>query len=266
MTVPSFQNNIVEKLARILVNSATHAELTDLFEQHGFNAPANGPKWHRILEAFRIRQDQDKCGNNIAKFIHILMDPVRFTNNRDQFETLCYDLNKVLAFTGLQLGENGKLRPVSKASTLTEAQDSANRLKSNLLKRKIHHDVLRYCKPELLQDNYFHAVLEATKSVAEKIRAKSGLTSDGADLVMKAFSGNKPLLAINRLETETELSEQRGFCNLLVGMFGLFRNVTAHAPKLTWTVTEEDALDLLSLVSYAHRRLDSAFCTRYSIP
>jgi uncharacterized protein (TIGR02391 family) len=42
------------------------------------------------------------------------------------------------------------------------------------------HDVLRYCKEELVVDNYFHAVFEATKSVAEKVRSKTGLTTDGA--------------------------------------------------------------------------------------
>ena len=42
------------------------------------------------------------------------------------------------------------------------------------------------------------------------------------------------------------------------GVFGVFRNVTAHAPKIIWPIGEQDALDLLSLVSYVHRRLDAA--------
>jgi uncharacterized protein (TIGR02391 family) len=60
------------------------------------------------------------------------------------------------------------------------------------------------------------------------------------------------------LRTETEQSEQKGFANLVRGMFGTFRNVTAHAPKLRWPIDEQDALDLLSLVSYLHRRIDAA--------
>jgi Protein of unknown function (Hypoth_ymh) len=51
-------------------------------------------------------------------------------------------------------------------------------------------------------------------------------------------------------------SEQKGFANLLKGMFGTFRNPTGHAPKIIWKIEEQDALDLLSLVSYLHRRLD----------
>ena len=67
-----------------------------------------------------------------------------------------------------------------------------------------------------------------------------------------------PFLAFNSLTTDTEKSEQSGVMNLFVGMFGAFRNVTAHGPKVTWNVTEQDALDLMTLASLLHRRLDSA--------
>lgn len=44
-------------------------------------------------------------------------------------------------------------------------------------------------------------------------------------------------------------------------MFGTFRNVTAHAPRVSWVITEEDALDLLTIASLLHRRLDKAIRT-----
>ncbi|MET0502147.1 MAG: TIGR02391 family protein [Candidatus Binatia bacterium] len=68
-------------------------------------------------------------------------------------------------------------------------------------------------------------------------------------------------ISSNSLRTETHKSEQRGLMNLFVGMFGTFRNVMAHGEKLTWDVTEQDALDLLTLVSMLHRRLDASFGT-----
>jgi hypothetical protein len=43
--------------------------------------------------------------------------------------------------------------------------------------------------------------------------------------------------------------------------FGAFRNTTAHAPKIYWNVTEQDALDILTTISLIHRRLDSAVPT-----
>ncbi len=111
---------------------------------------------------------------------------------------------------GLAVEETGNLVSVEKAQTLTEAQRRANELRTDLKLRKVHPDVLRFCKEELLKDDYFHAVLEATKSVAEKLRTRTGLTDDGATLVDRTLSGELPLLAINFLKTDSERSEQRG--------------------------------------------------------
>jgi len=67
-----------------------------------------------------------------------------------------------------------------------------------------------------------------------------------------------PKLALSKLETESQKSEQSGFMNLLKGIFGMFRNTTAHAPKIIWNIDENDALDILSLISLVHRRLDNS--------
>jgi uncharacterized protein (TIGR02391 family) len=45
--------------------------------------------------------------------------------------------------------------------------------------------------------------------------------------------------------------------NLVKGLFGMFRNTTAHTPKIKWQIEEQDALDILSMTSLIHRRLDS---------
>jgi uncharacterized protein (TIGR02391 family) len=124
--------------------------------------------------------------------------------------------------------------------------------------------VLRFCNAEILQENYFHAVFEAMKSITAKIRRLSGLTGDGADLVHDAF-GQKygpPLLAINPLLTETQRGEQNGFLNLLKGLYGTIRNPLAHDPKVEWDMSELDALDILTTISLVHRKLDQAYCVR----
>ncbi len=99
------------------------------------------------------------------------------------------------------------------------------------------------------------------KSIAAKIRSLSGLTSDGAALVQQAFGmpkAKQPILAINSLLTETDQGEQRGFAHLLIGLFGTIRNPTAHNPKIEWDMAEQDALDILTLASLIHRKLDVA--------
>jgi uncharacterized protein (TIGR02391 family) len=125
-----------------------------------------------------------------------------------------------------------------------------------------HAEVLRYCEEELLRKSLFHAVFQATKGVSERLRQMSGLTSDGAELVDQCFGARsgQPLLQINGYRTDSETSEQRGFANLLKGLFGTFRNPPAHTPRATagWALTEPDALDLFSTLSLVHRRLDTA--------
>ena len=38
----------------------------------------------------------------------------------------------------------------------------------------------------------------------------------------------------------------------------MFRNPEAHEPKISWNITEQDALEILAMISYCHRRLDNA--------
>ena len=66
------------------------------------------------------------------------------------------------------------------------------------------------------------------------------------------------MIAINHWQTEPERGEQRGFANLVKGAFGMFRNPTAHAARIQWDMSQEDAEDLLSMASLIHRRLDAS--------
>jgi hypothetical protein len=86
--------------------------------------------------------------------------------------------------------------------------------------------VLAFCRAELLQQNYLHAVL--------------------------------PQVRFNALATEWERSEQTGIATLMKGLFNTFRNPAAHAPRVAWATSCSDALDMLTLASMLHRRLDKA--------
>ena len=151
-------------------------------------------------------------------FINRAMNPVQYTADQDLFASRRDELNVVLAFCGMTVAENGRVRRAPVAQNLADAMERARRLHGALANRKVHEDVLKFCKAELLGENYFQAVFEAMQSIASKIRALSGLRSDGADLVQEAFALGKtksPVLAINNLSTETDEGEQQGFVNLV---------------------------------------------------
>jgi uncharacterized protein (TIGR02391 family) len=214
-------------------------------------------KWKRLYNAFVTYQNQSRNSNNILTFISLAVAPARFIGNSEGFEYFREQLNMRLSFIGLQYNENGKFSPVNITTTISEAEQKANHLKLKLEQRNAHSKIFEYCKAELLAENYFHTVFEAAKSVADRIRQITGLTEDGALLIDKAFPLSNPLIKINSLSNETEESEHKGFANLMRGVFGMFRNTLAHTPKITWSISEEDALDILSTISLIHRKLDN---------
>ena len=219
-------------------------------------------KWKRLHNAFVERQNTSHNRRAILEFIRQTMKPERYAREPARFEPLRTNVNRALAFSGLAVDATGTLHSVTQAQTLPEAERRAQELRADLTTRGVHPDILRFCRAELVADNYFHAVLEATKSIADKLRSKTGLTGDAATLAKEALTGDPPMLAINPLSTESEKSEQRGFANLVIGTFGMFRNTTAHEARILWTMDKADAEDLLSLASLIHRRLDSAItCT-----
>jgi uncharacterized protein (TIGR02391 family) len=268
--IPVIPAATLEAISDVLGDTSdglTGSEIARLLRQTGLDDPGNITKRHRIYHSLQAAQERDRAGNVVGIFIQAAMAPVRFTGRPEVFEARRRLLNERLAFVGLALADDGKLRVVQAASTISEAKQRADKLRAELVRRHLHPDVLRACREELLEDeNLFHAVLEATKSVAHKLREKSGLDFDGNTLAERALSTKSglPVVAFNALTTDTLRSEHIGVTNLMKGMFSAFRNPTAHEPKVVFKVSEEDAWDLLSLCSLLHRRLDAAVRTGVS--
>lgn len=212
----------------------------------------------RLYNAFAHSQNSRHDRIHIQAFIRKAMKPERYVANPERFEGLRHRLNEALLFAEMAVSESGQLVDAKAADTIGEAKRRASELRADLVKRGVHADVLRFCREELVAGNYFHAVLEAVKSVLDKLRRLSGLSIDGMELIDKALGGSMPLVRINTLATASERSEQGGFAHLLRGVVGMFRNTTAHEARILWQMAKEDAEDLLSTVSLIHRRLDRA--------
>ncbi|ATW02118.1 TIGR02391 family protein [Sphingorhabdus sp. YGSMI21] len=240
------------------VEGLTNPEIELLIRSAKMIDPGKMTKRHRIYNAFAESQNSKRNRTHVLEFIRLAMSPARYSREPARYEPMRAALNQALAFAGVLVAETGVLRTVSSATTLPEAQRRAQNLRADLEGRGVHPDVLAFCRAELLVDNYFHAVQEAVKSVADKVRSKTGLIDDGGTLIDRAFGGNPPLLAINARRTVSEKSEQSGFANLVKGAFGMFRNPTAHEARIRWEMSKADAEDLLTIVSLIHRRLDAS--------
>ena len=260
--LPCFESAQLKAACKVLgdtVNGLTGGEIGQLLRELDIPDPyPTITKWKRLFNALAEAQNKHRVGNHLILFVNRAMAPAKYTANPELFAWRQDGLNVALAFAGYAVRSDGKVVHTTRETTVQGALARAGRLRVLLEGRGTHAEVLKYCRAELLEENYFHAVLEAVKGVAERLRCMAGLTNDGAELINQALSTKTPIIAINSLKTDTEISEQKGIANLLVGVFGAIRNPTAHAPKVVWAMPEQDAIDVLGILSYVHRKLDNA--------
>ena len=199
--------------------------------------------------------------DKIVRFIEIVMDPTNYTKmeKRGQYQFILEELNKILLLLGCEINPSGKLTEKVKATTLEEVDRRVNSLKKKLYDRNIHSEVTKYCIKDYLRKDYFDAVFEATKGLAERVREISGLNSDGNELFQSAFATKDPYIVLNMLATESEKNEYNGLKELLMSLFHLVRNPMAHTPKINWKQNENEALDILTIISFAHKYLDKCY-------
>jgi uncharacterized protein (TIGR02391 family) len=255
----------VAAVARVLGDTENGLTGTEIAEHLALaKAVDPGPitKRHRIEEGLLRGQALTQAGNCVVGFINSVMRPIRWAGRPKGWYRFQAGLNEVLVHKGLCINDEGRVATARRASTLDEAARLAGRLQTELRRRGAHPEATRYCEEELLRRSTFHAMFEATKGLAERLRALSGAHDiDGTELVDHCFGtkGGDPVLRINTFSTKSEISEHTGFANLLRGIFGTFRNPMAHTARIAgWEITESDALDLFSMLSYLHRRLDGA--------
>ena len=117
-------------------------------------------KWKRLFNAMVHKQNERQIGNFLIMFINRAMNPVNYSRDKEIFEWRRTELNIVLSFSGFEVREDGKVIKSTKETTLRGARERAGVLKSKLEDRKAHIEIYTYCKAELLDENYFHAVLE----------------------------------------------------------------------------------------------------------
>lgn len=261
-SIPSFPEGQVEALARLLGEYGSGTDISRVLHDRGLrDNSGESTKWRRLYSIFLESQRDHRCANRVLDFIQSYLTPARFVGRSEEFENRRRELNTILAFSGLEYGNDGQFRRIEAARTLNEAEARVRTIRAKFQGRRIHPEVIKYCRAELLQDNYFHAVFEAAKGLAQRIRELAGADGDGAALVDLVFSVERPVLAFNTLRTETEKSEHKGYAALLKGCFAAVRNPLAHEPKLLWQ-GEDDAADHLSLISLLHRKLDECVRTR----
>lgn len=264
--LPIFDIVTLEELSKVLAEEASGAELTRLFLQIHVKEESNFTKWKRIYDTLNACQQSDHSSARIFEFIKTVLNPIRYTNSsrtENQYNEALQRTNIILSFSGYKIDSNSNIIQIKQAQNIEEALQQARNFYRMLISRKIHSEILKYCKPEALQENYFHAVFEAIKGLTARIKEITGLDKDGITLINMVFSAQKPYLAINSMQTQSEKDELDGFRFLIIGIITMFRNPISHEAKINWQLSGDDGLDILTTLSLIHRRLDTAVLIRH---
>jgi uncharacterized protein (TIGR02391 family) len=261
MTIDPFPLATIEDACKTIGDLYTGSELTRILADVGVGRydPGEGnTKWKRLAQAVNDHQCATTKGDALVKLITVAMSPQR-TLSRAQDAAEARDrLNQVLSLVGLKVTAEGKVARTPVAKTDQEALDRGERLKSLLVKRRCHASVLEHCRPHLAKNDYYEVVFEAVKGLGGRLSEMAGVDEDGYKAVEAALTRPSPKVRLNALVTATDRNEQVGIANLCKGLFSAFRNPAAHETRLSWMMTEQDALDVLGALSLIHRRLDAA--------
>ncbi len=261
--LPSLDRATIEAISRVLGNTdvgLTGREIGRILEACKIDdADINQTKYIRLMNALCKACNSARSYSPVYSFILECFKPARVIENESKYDALRCSLNKTLMLIGIEVGEDGQFRAVEKAQSVNEVNQRTQNLKKRLLSDCCHAKVLACCKEEFLNEDYFHAVHEAAKSLSDAVREKTNIQADGAALFDKAFSVKDPYLAYNSLETDSQRNEQNGLKDILKGINSMIRNVTAHELRAKWIVNENDAVDVLREISLLHKYVDA--CT-----
>lgn len=269
----------LESLCNTLANILTHSNIDKYLKMSniedvstksqnysGYYYTKGDNKPTRIYNCFANELNKSHNDVKIIRFIELSLDPAMYSNDAKKYSELLDSINSSLLFMGCKLTNEGKVIQVPKATTVDEVQKRINSLLNEASKRNIHQEVLKYCKREYLDKDYFHAQFEAVKGLFQRIRDLTNQSVDGAKLINGVFSPNEPMLLLNgnNLSTRTEIDEYTGFKYLFLYLQNAVRNQEGHTPRILSKEELNDCLDNFTVISRCHNYLDNCTVTCYA--
>lgn len=259
--IPAFDHGTIEFISQHISDIFTGSQITQILRDSQMakhDICHSDTKWKRLAQAVATQQQRQRDGRPLIKLLKVSFDPKRVIGNRNDVDTCRNEINTVLSLSGFKVQEDGQVARSTKTKTVTEARQRSEQLRKLLKDRGAHQEVLRHCRPQLLKNDYYEAVFESIKGLGDRLREMGSVDQDGRALVQHLLGSKNARLKLNENETKTQKNEQEGTALLAEGLFAAFRNPGAHEPRLKWHLSEQDALDVLGLVSLIHRRLDNA--------
>jgi len=274
-----------------VINGKTLTHCFNKFHYKESELDSKISKWNRLYNCLTYFNDV----NMIKNIIEYLLHPRIYNQYETLYNAKIEKLNAALIYLSLKINKSGKFEKLSHDApkTISEAKNRLKKILEKVESLQMHKEIMKYCQEELLTENYFHLVLEASKSILERIRQETNLTDDGDKLINIAFwkeseydhdketskkieqnkklgkeDENKtlkfnfiPYLGFSALQTLNEKNLHFGLVHAIKAIVCLFRNITAHEPKINphplYNMNEIEAIECLQMISYIHKKLDT---------
>jgi uncharacterized protein (TIGR02391 family) len=104
--------------------------------------------------------------------------------------------------------------------------------------------------------HYREAVLNSVMAIFDLMRERTGIVKDGAALVSEALALERPRMILSELDTESGRNDQKGFMQIIQGMYLGIRNPKAHS--LDYDGDEHEAARYLIFASLIAQRITDA--------
>lgn len=124
--------------------------------------------------------------------------------------------------------------------------------------RGFHPEVFKNARSFFLQGHYSSAVFESAKAYNNAVKKKAMSSKDGQPLMLEVWGADKGVLKVTPCQSETDRNVQDGIKFLSAGLMQAIRNPHAHETALDWPISKDDAMDILSFISYLWRQLDKS--------
>jgi uncharacterized protein (TIGR02391 family) len=129
-------------------------------------------------------------------------------------------------------------------------------INSTWLEGLLHPEVTKHALSHFVNHHFREAVLNSVMVIYDLIRSRTGLNEDGDKLIGKVFALDSPYLVFSELDTESGQNDQKGFMQILKGLYQGVRNPNAHT--LDHAIGERDAAQYMVMASLLAQRIDAA--------
>lgn len=265
--INKFDAQSIETISRIIGNIMTGSTITKMLEQLNIEDNSNqSTKWRRLDFVMRETQATYGCGNKVLEIIKYVFHPTSswFSDN-NKYKASINEINKCISFYGYEVQEDGNIHLIKSSKTRTQANERYDLLKSKLIERNIHPQILEFCTQDIVNEDYFSIIFEASKSVYDRIRKMTGINLDGNRLIRTCFDLKYPIIVFNSLKTDTEKNLYNGLKNILLSIAQIGRNPKAHTPKIYSYDSLDNCLDILNLISFSHKMLDQCTINQFAL-